>query len=267
MTSFCPLFSSSKGNAVYIGAEGGGVLVDAGRSCRQTEAALHNIGVAPDSRRAVLITHEHSDHVQGLRVFASRYHTPVYATAGTLEALDSQRLLDGQFDAYALGPDGVDCGALFATAFRTPHDARESCGYVFTDEDGARIAVATDLGELTDTVRAALTGCETVLLESNHDVAMLQNNPQYPYPLKQRILGARGHLCNEACAEEAVRLVETGTRSLFLGHLSEQNNLPFLADRVTADALEAAGAVRDGDFTLTVASPVWAGKAVRLCAR
>lgn len=267
MTTFCPLFSSSKGNSIYIGAEGGGVLVDVGRSCRQTEAALHNIGVAPDSIRAVFVTHEHSDHVSGLRVFAAKYHTPVYATAGTLEALDDMRILDGRFDAFVLSEAGTDCGALFVQNFRTPHDSRESCGYVLTAEDGSRVAIATDLGEMTDTVLSAIRGCETVLLESNHDVRMLQSNPQYPYPLKKRILGTHGHLCNEVCAETACLLAESGTQHLFLGHLSEQNNLPELAYRVTADALEAAGAVCGDDITLTVASPVWAEKAVRLCSR
>lgn len=267
MTTFCPLFSSSKGNSIYIGAEGGGVLVDVGRSCRQTEAALHNIGVAPDSIRAVFVTHEHSDHVAGLRVFAAKYDTPVYATAGTLEALDDMRVLGGRFNTFVLGEAGTDCGALFVQSFCTPHDSRESCGYVLTAEDGSRVAVATDLGEMTDTVLTALKGCETVLLESNHDVRMLQSNPQYPYPLKKRILGTHGHLCNEACAEAACTLVENGTQHLFLGHLSEQNNLPALAYRVTSDALQAHGAQADVDFTLTVASPVWAQKAVQLCSR
>ncbi len=264
MTTFCPLFSSSKGNSIYIGAPDGGILIDCGRSCRQVEAALHNIGVAPDSIRAVFVTHEHTDHINGLRVFASKYGTRVYASGGTLEALDDMQILNGKFDAFTLNTQGTDVGSLFVKAFRTSHDARESCGYTVAAESGERVAIATDLGVMTDTVRAAITGCETVLVESNHDVRMLENNPQYPYPLKKRILGERGHLSNEVCAETVCELVKNGTKHIFLGHLSEQNNLPALAYRVTASELEAQGAVENDDYTLQVAKPVWDEKAVRL---
>lgn len=264
MTTFCPLFSSSKGNCIYIGAPDGGILIDAGRSCRQIETALHNIGVAPDSIRAVFVTHEHSDHISGLRVFASKYTARVYATGGTLEALDNMQILNGKFDAYALCAQGTEIGSMLVKPFATSHDASESCGYVVTAESGERVAIATDLGVMTDTVRAAITGAETVLLESNHDVRMLENNPQYPYPLKKRILGERGHLCNEICAQTACDLIKSGTKNLFLGHLSEHNNLPALAYRVTASELESAGARENEDFVLRVAKPVWDEKAVQL---
>ena len=264
MTTFCPLFSSSKGNCMYIGAPDGGILVDIGRSCRQTETALHNIGVAPESIRAVFVTHEHSDHVQGLRVFASKYGTRVYASNGTLEALDDAGILNGKFDAFAIGGDGAQVGSFLVTPFRTSHDARESCGYVICAETGVRVAIATDLGVMSDTVFDAIAGCDTVVLESNHDVRMLENNPQYPYALKKRILGVRGHLSNEACAETVCRLVRHGTRRIFLGHLSEQNNVPALAYRVTASELAAAGAQPETDYCLQVAKPVWDARAVRL---
>ena len=267
MSLFYNLCSSSSGNATFVGDREGGLLFDAGVGIRNFSKWLLAQGLTPDSVRGIFLTHEHSDHVAGLRVFAAKYDTPVYATAGTLEALDDMRVLDGRFNTFVLGEAGTDCGALFVQSFCTPHDSRESCGYVLTAEDGSRVAVATDLGEMTDTVLTALKGCETVLLESNHDVRMLQSNPQYPYPLKKRILGTYGHLCNEACAEAACTLVESGTQHLFLGHLSEQNNLPALAYRVTSDALQAHGAQADVDFTLTVASPVWVQKAVQLCSR
>ena len=257
MIKFCPLFSSSKGNSIYVGTPTGGVLIDAGKSCRQIETALNNIGVSPDSIRAIFVTHEHSDHVSGLRVFAGKHHPRVYATGGTLCALDEMSILDGRFDAFALGPDGAEVCSLFVKPFKTSHDSRESCGYVLHDETGERIAIATDLGVMTETVRDAVAGCETVLMESNHDVRMLENNPQYPYPLKKRILGAGGHLSNEACAEAVCDFVKHGTKRVFLGHLSEQNNLPALAYRVTADELQNAGAEPGADFTLCVAKPIW----------
>ena len=193
-----------------------------------------------------------------------RSTTRVYATNGTLEALDEMGILNGKFDAFTLNPSGTDIGSLFVQSFPTSHDARESCGYVISSENGERVAIATDLGVMTDTVCTAITGCETVLIESNHDVRMLENNPQYPYPLKKRILGARGHLSNEVCAETVRMLVQNGTKHVFLGHLSEQNNVPALAYRVTASELAATGAAENEDYTLQVAKPVWDEKAVRL---
>lgn len=257
MVKFCPLFSSSKGNSIYIGTENGGILIDAGRSCKQIETALKNIDVAPDSIQAVFVTHEHTDHVSGLRVFANKYKPRVYATNGTLCALDDSGILTEKYDAFCMDSHSLSVGDFSVNMFKTSHDAAESCGYTIEAKDGSRLAVATDLGIMTDTVLNAICGCDTVLLESNHDVRTLENNPQYPYSLKRRILGERGHLSNEACAETAEYLIKNGTKHLFLGHLSEQNNLPHLAYAVTASALETAGAKAQEDFTLRVAKPVW----------
>lgn len=257
MVNFCPLFSSSKGNSIYIGTENAGILIDTGRSCKQIETALKNIGVAPQSIEAVFVTHEHTDHVSGLRVFAGKYKSKVYATNGTLCALDDSGILNGKFDAFCMNSERVSVGDFCVSSFRTSHDAAESCGYTIECRDGKRLAIATDLGLMTDTVLDAVRGCDTVLLESNHDVRTLENNPQYPYSLKRRILGERGHLSNDACAETAQDLVKSGTKHLFLGHLSEQNNLPHLAYEVTTSALCEMGARKDEDFTLRVAKPVW----------
>lgn len=255
MARFCPLFSGSAGNSIYIGNSDGGILVDIGKSAKQTEAALFNIGVDPDSINAVFVTHEHSDHISGVRVFASKHHSKVYATGGTLSVLEANGVLNGRFKYEEISENGNEAGSLFITAFKTSHDSADSCGYKIDCSDSRKIAVATDLGEMTDEVMETIIGCDLVLLESNHDVMMLQNGP-YPYPLKQRILGRCGHLSNECCAQAAVKLIENGTTRLFLGHLSRENNLPQLAFQTTYSALSECGAKENVDYILKVAQPV-----------
>ena len=264
MVKFCPLFSSSKGNSMYLGTDKGGILIDAGKSCKQIELALSRIGVSPDSIEAIFVTHEHTDHVAGLRVFAGRYHTKVYATNGTLCALDDSGILTEKFDAFCHDGASVSVGAFCVQPFATSHDAAESCGYCVEAKDGSRVAIATDLGYVSDTVLDAISGAETVLLESNHDVRMLENNPQYPYSLKRRILGDTGHLSNEVCAKTVQSLLNSGTKRFFLGHLSEQNNMPSLAYGATEAALTALGATVQEDCTLCVAKPVWDKEAFSL---
>lgn len=263
MAKFCPLFSGSTGNASYIGSAGCGILIDVGRSARQTEAALFSIGVDPDSIRAVFITHEHTDHISGVRVFAAKHHVRVFATGGTLRALEDFGICDGKFRTEVVPAEGAQVGGLLVKPFCTRHDCRESCGYTVDCGDGRRLAVATDLGEMTKAVAAALTGCDLVLLESNHDVGMLKNGP-YPYALKMRILGKHGHLSNDACSEAAVKLVACGTTRLILGHLSRENNLPELAYQTTFAALLSAGAKEGVDYVLKVAKPVWDERAIVL---
>lgn len=263
MAKFCPLFSSSSGNSVYIGSGESGVLIDAGVSAKKIHTALHSIGVNPETLNAIFITHEHSDHISGLRVFASKYHIKVYATEGTLKALEQLGTLRGDFNTEIINPDGNDAGALFVKAFKTSHDAVQSCGYTVDTPDGRKISVATDLGVMTDTVRNAISGSDLIMLESNHDVKMLENGP-YPYPLKKRILGEKGHLSNDVCAEEAVKFVDSGTTRLILGHLSKKNNFPELAYQTTYSALSEAGAAEDTDYILKVAKPEWKGRAIML---
>ena len=149
MARFCPLFSGSSGNSIYIGNNDGGILVDTGMSAKKIGEALFNIGVAPESLNAVFVTHEHSDHIKGLRVFASKYHIKVYGTKGTLSALDDMGILNGKFETEEVSFSGNEAGPLFVTPFHTSHDARESCGYKIDCSDGRKISIATDLGLLT----------------------------------------------------------------------------------------------------------------------
>ncbi len=253
MARFCSLFSSSSGNAVYIGHPGGGILIDIGVSAKRTTETLNCVGASIESIGAVFVTHEHTDHVSGVRVFAGRNNKKVYASAGTLRGMEEQRILDGKFPVEVMPSDGVEVNDMFVRAFHTPHDSRESFGYTVEMPDGNRIGIATDIGVVTDEIMQNLLGCQLVLLESNHDVRMLQCNPNYPYPLKRRILSDEGHLCNEACAQAAVKLVQSGTTRLILGHLSKENNMPQLAYQCTNAALSQNGMEEGSDYLLRVA--------------
>lgn len=250
MARFCPLFSGSKGNSMYVGTSQSGVLIDVGMSAKQTTLALERIGVEPQSVKAIFITHEHSDHVKGLRVFASKYGIQMYSSNGTLSALDETGVLNGKFIADEMS-SGVEVDGMYITSFQTPHDSRESVGYVVTLGD-RKAAVVTDLGEMTDDIMHAISGCDLVLIESNHDVGMLENG-DYPYFLKRRILSKKGHLSNDSCAKAVTQLLESGTTRFVLGHLSGENNIPELAYQNTYSALVECGAVEGQDFLLSVA--------------
>lgn len=252
MARFCSLYSSSSGNCTYIGVPGSGILVDVGVSAKKTEEALHDIDVAPESISAIFVTHEHADHISGIRVFASRYGIDVYASPGTIRGMEEQNVLNGKFRVFEMPEAGIEAGGVFIKAFRTPHDSNESTGFTAVTPDGKRISVATDIGIMNDTVMNAITGSDLILLESNHDVRMLQNGP-YPFFLKKRILSDKGHLSNESCADSAVRLLDTGTTRFVLGHLSKENNIPSLAYETTRAAMRMAGAAENTDYILSVA--------------
>lgn len=254
MTTFCTLFSGSSGNVVYLGTERGAILIDCGMSGRQVLDALCAAGLNPAGIKALLITHEHSDHVKGAGILSRKLHLPIYATEGTWAGMEGtlgeidarHRIVIGAGESFFLND-------LEIASFPIPHDGNEPVGYrVFTR--GASVAVATDLGYFSTEVENAVTGADVVLLESNHDPDMLRQNPHYPARLKTRILGKKGHLSNDSGAEAAVRLAQSGTRHLLLGHLSSENNTPDLAYRTTHAALSGAGAEVGRDVTLHIAA-------------
>ena len=254
MARICPLFSSSGGNSFYISASGNSLLVDAGMNAKQIEIALGNIGEGVEKLRAILVTHEHSDHINAIRVFASRHSLPVYASAGTIKGMND--MIDcSKLDLREIDFDGFELAGFFVKPFHTSHDSRESNGYRLETPDGRSVAVATDMGYVTDEVKTALKGTDAVLLESNHDLGMLRCS-SYPYHTIRRIMSGVGHLSNDSCAEFARELVENGTTRLILGHLSRENNQPVLAYQTTKAELDILGAVENRDYVLKVAKPV-----------
>lgn len=233
------LGSGSSGNCAVVRCGRTVVLVDAGLSLRETKRRLAVRGVALEDVAAVLLTHEHSDHVHGAGALARKAGLPVYATEGTAAAAGFPGPLFADVRTVRGGRDLV-LGDLHVRVTSTPHDGVESVCYVFADAAGRRAGIATDLGHLARPVLDALGGCDVLGLEANHDEDLLRSGP-YPPALKRRILSDVGHLSNEAAAEGLKSLVGPRTRAVTALHVSRHNNTYPLAERVFREALEAIG--------------------------
>jgi len=254
MLRYCALFSGSSGNCTYVGTAEGGLLIDVGVSAKRIETALRERQIDPSSIRAVLLSHEHSDHVAGLRVLCKRYGWPVLASQGTLDALIDADKVTADQRLYLLQDDQrVTVAGFQVTPFAVPHDSSHCLGFRI-EQDDRSLAIATDMGYVPDSVRQHITGCRLVHIESNHDPAMLRMGP-YPYPLKQRIRGQGGHLANADCAALLPALVEAGAERIVLAHLSQHNNTPLLAAHTATKSLAAAGMTAGRDYLLWVAEP------------
>ena len=232
--------SGSTGNCALVRGGGRSVLLDAGISARRICAALQAEGADPAGLDGILITHEHADHVSGLNVLLKRFPLPVFAPGIAADAL--RRTLPGACAYIRTVEPGrpLSFGCMTVTAFPTPHDAAQSVGYRI-EADGAVLTAATDTGCVTDDMLRYFSGADAALIEANHDVSMLLAGP-YPAYLKKRILSDRGHLSNAECTFLAAVLARRGTRTIVLGHLSRQNNIPDLARRTVCRGLEGTGA-------------------------
>lgn len=250
MARVYPLFSSSKGNATFVGSPSSGILIDAGVSCKRLSEGLEICGINASAVKAIFITHEHSDHVSGLNVFSKKYNIPVFAQEKTLEGLIRDNRISSNVKASVVTQQGVEIDGMFVKCFSTPHDTEQSCGYRITMPDDKVISICTDLGNITSEVENNLYGSDLVLLESNYDEGMLKNG-SYPYYLKKRILSDRGHLANNVCAKMVRKLLEKGTTRVILGHLSQENNTPTVAENTVLNELE--GFCRNKDYILSVA--------------
>ena len=215
---FQSIASGSSGNCIYMGSDTTHVLVDVGISRKRTMEALKKLDLDLRDIDGIFITHEHSDHIAGLPMICKKTDTPVYATPGTIRALlRSSKCAEIDFTI----------GDLTVEPMRISHDAAEPVGYRFR-YGRKKACVCTDLGLYTDYTVECLKDSDVVLLEANHDIRMLEVGP-YPWSLKQRILGARGHLSNTSSGELLSRILNDHMKAVFLGHLSKENNLPELA--------------------------------------
>ena len=232
------LASGSKGNSVYVELDGVRLLVDAGISAARITKGLRARGIEPQSLDAVLVTHEHIDHVRGLKTLAKQYHLPILATRGTLAGIDGGAAFEDDMRSIS---DAFMIGNVTVQPFATSHDAAEPCG--FRIEGSHCCTVATDLGVVTDTVQDAMEGADVLVLEANHDANLLRQG-SYPWPLKRRILSNRGHLANGDAAWALTRM-KKHPRKVYLAHLSEENNRPALARDTVHDILASCGVTLD----------------------
>jgi phosphoribosyl 1,2-cyclic phosphodiesterase len=234
------LGSGSAGNCAYLETNETRVLIDAGFSLRQIRQRLALIGRAPENLTGILITHEHSDHVQGVLALSSKLQVPVYCNRPTQEAIQYQVQSTLECRLFSTGAS-FELGDIMVETFTIPHDAQDPVGFLLQTPDG-NVGFLTDLGHATRLVLERVRKANVLVLEANHDIKMLQDCPHRPWSLKQRILGRHGHLSNDAAADVAEEIVSAELRHVYLGHLSRECNQPELAHRVVRERLHKAGA-------------------------
>ncbi len=252
---FCNIASGSSGNCTYVGDEDTHLIVDAGISGKRIEAGLNDLELTTKDVTGVLITHEHTDHIGGLPILAKKYELPIYATEGTIDAIS-------MMPKYAGIPDSLfhivradkefNIGGFEILPIAISHDAAEPVAYRF-ENNGRRASIATDLGVYDRHIVECMKDSDILMLEANHDVHMLEVGP-YPYPLKRRILGEKGHLSNDLCGRLLTELISDRLQQVILGHLSKDNNMEELAyETVRLEVTMSDDNYRWGDFPVCIA--------------
>lgn len=247
----CTLASSSSGNCTLVSEGSTHILIDAGISLRRMTASLKHFDISPEELTGVLITHEHSDHISGVKMLVKYHRTPVFAPLGVAESLCGIVPEARNSITYFHAGTEFVLGEIAVRSFLTPHDTPESVGYRF-DTSRSSLVFVTDIGCVTQAILDAALGTDMAVIEANHDIRMLKTGG-YPAHLKRRILSERGHLSNDDCGQLATKLIESGTKRLVLAHLSKENNTPRLAWDTVGGALKRQGAVVGGDVELDTA--------------
>ena len=233
------LFSGSSGNCIYIKYDNTEILVDAGKSCAAIEKSLNDLGTSLRRISGIFVTHEHADHTAGLEVISKKFQIPVHITAPSYE----NHVRGGSYlERFAIS-ENVEyestVGSLSIRSFPIPHDSAQNVGYVINSSTDS-FGIATDIGHLTSVIGENLADCSKIIVESNHDVKMVENGP-YPAFLKKRILSPNGHLSNDKCAQLCAYLCDHGVSEITLAHLSQENNLPKLAHDTVKEFLISCG--------------------------
>ncbi|HBU13306.1 MAG TPA: MBL fold metallo-hydrolase [Clostridiales bacterium] len=236
-----PLFSGSKGNCILVGTERANILIDAGYSCARIERELKKVDTSLADIHGILVTHEHTDHIAGIGVTSRKYDIPVYANEATWHAMAPRTGQVAPKNIRIIDENDFYIQDMCIQPYEISHDAAHPFGYSVASA-GKKVSVMTDLGKVTEKILRYVEGSNIVLLESNHDVGMLECGP-YPYPLKRRILSAHGHLSNDDAAQTALKLALSGVRGILLGHLSEKNNDYELARLTVCSYLEQNGVI------------------------
>lgn len=262
MLNFCSLYSGSSGNSLFIQSENSKILIDAGVSSKKIETALSGLNIDPSSIDGILITHEHSDHVQGLGTFAKKFDIPVFVNSKTLDGMPKQKekLSQNSIKNFEVG-DHFEIKDLKIKSFSIPHDAANPCGFLISN-NSKHIGIATDIGHMTTNILKELAPSDFILLESNYDPEVLKCSP-YPYILKTRIAGPNGHLPNEIAGKTISYLLKNNLKKAMLGHLSKENNFPELAYKTVVDELISSN-YDENSLTLSVASRDMPGKIIEI---
>ncbi len=251
----CSIASGSSGNCIMTGYDGCRLLIDAGISGKRIEQGLNSLGLKTSDMQGILVTHEHIDHISGLGVVARRYGLPIYATQGTIQAIlntKSVGKIDRELFHTVKANTPFSIGEMTIEPVEISHDAAEPVAYILR-RDKKSVGVITDLGKYDDYMIEKIQGVNVLLLEANHDVNMLQLGP-YPYPLKQRILGDKGHLSNELSGQLLGRVLHDGFQGVMLGHLSKENNYAKLAyETVKLEITVGENPYKGEDFPVYVA--------------
>lgn len=253
MFNFCSLYSGSSGNSLLVETENTKLLIDAGVSSKKIENALLDMNVEPSSLDGILITHEHSDHVQGLGTFSKKFDLPVFVNQETLDAMPKQRdkINSNNIKTFKV-TDKFSIKDLDIKPFSIPHDAVNPCGFNIWKDD-KKISIATDIGHMTNDILKRLEESLFVMLESNYDPEVLRCS-SYPFPLKSRIAGPTGHLSNEMAGKTISHLLQSGLKNAMLGHLSKESNFPELAYQTVMDELIVNKSFDTNSIGLNVAS-------------
>ncbi len=263
MLNFCSLYSGSSGNSLFIETENTKVLVDIGLSCKKIEEALASIEESPNSIDAILITHEHSDHIKGLSTISHKFDIPVFATRETFDAMPLQtEKISNKNINYFSPNEKFNINDLEITPFSIPHDAANPCGFTINNSKH-QLSIATDIGHMTNDIVKHLEGSELLLLESNYDIEVLKCC-KYPFHLKSRIAGSTGHLSNTMSGKTISYLLKNGNlHTALLGHLSKESNFPELAYQTVIDELLSNNCNTES-INLSVASRDLPGKLIKL---
>ena len=254
MLNFCSLYSGSSGNSLFVETENTKILVDAGMSCKKIEEALHLIEVDPSSINAILVTHEHSDHIKGISAISKKFDIPVYATQETFDAMPAQTQKLSEKNINFFKPsESFYIDDIEILPFSIPHDAANPCGFNIIKDKKNQISIATDIGHMTKSIVNHLEGSKFILVESNYDTEVLRCC-SYPFKLKTRIAGNSGHLSNTMAGKTISYLSKNSNlNTAMLGHLSKESNFPELAYQTVVDEL-ISNSIDDNSIQLSVAN-------------
>ena len=262
MLNFCSLYSGSSGNCLFVETEQTKILVDAGVSLKKIEQALESINTTASNLDAVIVTHEHVDHIQSVGNISKKFDIPVFATSQTFDAMPKQteKISDKNKKSIFID-EKFSIGDIQILPFSIPHDAANPCGYTLFS-DNKKISIATDIGHMNNDILKHIDGSEFILLEANYDIEVLKYT-KYPYKLKNRIAGPTGHLSNKVAGQTINYLIKSGLKNAILGHLSKESNFPELAYQTVVDELICNGTNLE-NFNLSIASRDMPGKLLNI---